>query len=40
MKNLIITIDGTYGAAKSTVAKVLEKKLDYKYINSGAMYKQ
>jgi len=40
MKNLIITIDGTYGAAKSTVAKSLAKKLDYKYINTGAMYKQ
>jgi len=35
----IITIDGPAGSGKSTVAKILAKELNYKYIDTGAMYR-
>ncbi len=35
----IIAIDGPAGAGKSTVAKRLAKKLNYIYIDTGAMYR-
>ena len=38
-KSLIITIDGPAGAGKSTVARELAQKLDYKYINTGDLYR-
>lgn len=38
-KRLIITIDGPVGAGKSSVAKMLSKRLGYLYIDSGAMYR-
>ena len=38
-KDLIITIDGPSGAGKSTIAKMLAQKLDYSYIDTGAMYR-
>ncbi|MFW6382022.1 MAG: (d)CMP kinase [Bacillota bacterium] len=34
-----IAIDGPSGAGKSTVAKIIAKKLDFKYIDTGAMYR-
>ncbi len=34
-----IAIDGPAGAGKSTVAKILAKKLGFLYIDSGAMYR-
>ncbi|SHJ41394.1 cytidylate kinase [Hathewaya proteolytica DSM 3090] len=34
-----IAIDGPAGAGKSTIAKMLAKKLEYVYINTGAMYR-
>lgn len=39
MKNLIIAIDGFSSCGKSTIAKDLAKKLNYRYIDSGAMYR-
>lgn len=36
---LIIAIDGPVGAGKSTVARLLAKRLGYRYIDSGAMYR-
>ncbi|MBN2540350.1 MAG: (d)CMP kinase [Bacilli bacterium] len=39
MKYRSIAIDGPAGAGKSTVAKELAKKLNYVYIDTGAMYR-
>lgn len=38
-EKLIITIDGPAGAGKSTVSKILAERLEYLYINTGAMYR-
>lgn len=38
-KKLIIAIDGHSSCGKSTVAKDLAKKIEYTYIDSGAMYR-
>lgn len=35
----IIAIDGPAGAGKSTVSKIVAKKLGYTYIDTGAMYR-
>lgn len=37
--NYSIAIDGPAGAGKSTIAKKLSKKMDYIYIDTGAMYR-
>ena len=39
MKKIIIAIDGHSSTGKSTLAKQLAKKLDYIYVDSGAMYR-
>ena len=39
MPENIITIDGPAGSGKSTVAKILAKELNLKYIDTGAMYR-
>ncbi|RAJ83220.1 cytidylate kinase [Chitinophaga dinghuensis] len=39
LKKIIITIDGYSSCGKSTLAKQLARKLDYVYIDSGAMYR-
>lgn len=39
IKKLVIAIDGPGAAGKSTVAKRLAKKLNYTYIDTGAMYR-
>lgn len=39
MKKINIAIDGYSSCGKSTLAKDLAKELDYKYIDSGAMYR-
>lgn len=37
--NVVIAIDGPAGAGKSTVSKLLAKRLDLRYLDSGAMYR-
>lgn len=39
MKKITIAIDGFSSCGKSTMAKSLAKKLDYIYIDTGAMYR-
>lgn len=39
MKKIIIAIDGHSSTGKSTLAKQLAEKLNYKYIDTGAMYR-
>ena len=39
MKKIIIAIDGHSSCGKSTMAKELAKTIQYKYIDSGAMYR-
>ena len=38
-QNIIIAIDGYSSTGKSTLAKMLSKHLNYKHINTGAMYR-
>jgi cytidylate kinase len=38
-KNIVIAIDGYSSCGKSTIAKALAKKLNFIYIDSGAMYR-
>ena len=35
----IITLDGPSGAGKSTIAKLVAKKISFKYLDTGAMYR-
>lgn len=39
MKKLAVAIDGPAGAGKSTVARLVAAKLNYIYIDTGAMYR-
>lgn len=39
MKNIVIAIDGFSSTGKSTIAKRLAKKLNYIYVDTGAMYR-
>ena len=36
---MIIAIDGPAGAGKSTIAKLIAKRFDIVYIDTGAMYR-
>ena len=39
VKKMIIAIDGPAGAGKSTVAKLLARRMKFLYIDTGAMYR-
>lgn len=39
MKRKIITIDGPAGAGKTTVSRLLAKRLGYMYVDTGALYR-
>ena len=39
MKKIIIAIDGFSSCGKSTLAKQLAKKLNYVFVDRGAMYR-
>ena len=39
MNKMVVAIDGPAGAGKSTVARLAAQKLDYIYIDTGAMYR-
>lgn len=38
-RELIVTIDGPAGSGKSTVSKILAKRLGYLYLDTGAIYR-
>ena len=37
--NHVITIDGPAGSGKSTISRILAKKIGYSYLDTGAMYR-
>ncbi len=39
MDKIIITLDGHSGCGKSTLAKLIAQKLNYSYVDTGAMYR-
>lgn len=39
MKKIVVAIDGPAGAGKSTVSQIAAKKLNFTYIDTGAMYR-
>ena len=39
VKKIIVTIDGYSSCGKSTLAKQMAKRLNYLYVDSGAMYR-
>src|SRR5207237_8227808 len=39
MRSLIIAIDGPSGAGKGTVARAVASRLNYRHVDSGAMYR-
>ena len=39
MNKKIVAVDGPAGAGKSTVSKLAAQKLNYTYIDTGAMYR-
>ena len=39
MQHFIIAIDGPAGAGKSTIAKAVAARLNFIYVDTGAMYR-
>jgi cytidylate kinase len=39
MKKLLITIDGPAGAGKTSVSRALARRLGYRYVDTGALYR-
>ncbi len=39
MENIVIAIDGTSASGKSTTSRALAKRLEYVYVDTGAMYR-
>ncbi len=39
MKKIVITIDGPAGAGKTTISKMLAEKMNYNYVDTGALYR-
>ncbi len=39
MKRLLITIDGPAGAGKTTISRLLSRRLGYAYLDTGALYR-
>ena len=39
MEKIIVAIDGYSSCGKTTIAKALAERLNYAYINTGAMYR-
>ncbi|HNF71775.1 MAG TPA: (d)CMP kinase [Chitinophagaceae bacterium] len=39
MKKIVVAIDGFSSTGKSTLARQLAEKLQYTYVDSGAMYR-
>lgn len=39
MKSIIVAIDGPAGSGKTTSARIVAKKLNYIYVDTGAMYR-
>lgn len=39
MNNIIVAIDGPAGSGKSTIAKILAKRFNMTYLDTGAMYR-
>lgn len=39
MKKILITIDGPAGSGKSTISRLLADHLNYKYVDTGALYR-
>ncbi|MEQ8213957.1 MAG: (d)CMP kinase, partial [Smithellaceae bacterium] len=38
-KKMIITIDGPAGSGKSTISRIVAKKLGYIYLDTGSLYR-